>query len=76
MGCQAIPLHAPRGLLVLEGKLWPFPPVSERRSASPRNEPLLKALASEKPSSAKPSAEWQRPRPAPAWHAAEESGMT
>lgn len=58
-GCQAIPLHAPRGLLVLEGKLWPFPPVSETRPASPRNKPLPKALASEKPSFAKPSAERQ-----------------
>lgn len=56
-GCQAVPLHAPRGLLVLEGKVWPFPPVSETRPASPRNKLLLKALASEELCSAKPSVE-------------------
>lgn len=45
MGCQAVPLRAPRGLPVLEGKVWPFPPVSETRPASPRNKLLPKALA-------------------------------
>lgn len=57
MGCQAFPLHAPRGLLVLEGKVWPFPWVSERRLASLRNKLLLKALASKELCSTKLSAE-------------------
>lgn len=63
-GCQAVPLPAPRGLLVLEGKVWPFPPVSETRPASPRNKLLPKALASEEPGSARLSAEcWGDPVP-------------
>lgn len=58
-GCQAVPLCAPRGLLVLEGKVWLFPPVSETCPASLRNKLLLKAIASKEPSSAKLSAERQ-----------------
>lgn len=43
-GCQAIPLHVLRGLLVLEGKVWPLPLVSETCPASLRSKPLPKAL--------------------------------
>lgn len=58
-GFQAVPLRALRGLLVLEGRVWPFPPVSETCPASLRNKLLLKALASKEPSPTKMSAEPQ-----------------
>lgn len=64
MGCQAIPLRVLRGLLVLEGKVWPFPLVSGTCPASLRNKLLPKALASEEMLSPKAAAE-QQGDPAP-----------
>lgn len=63
-GCQAIPLRVLRGLLVLEGKVWPFPLVSGTCPASLRNKLLPKALASEEMLSPKAAAE-QQGDPAP-----------